>query len=391
MKKRFEFIDATRALFAFQGVLFHALLPYREDKASAIKSPETLDGVSVVVTWLHSFRMQGFFLISGVLCWQLLQRQGATEYVRSRAIRLALPFVTVFLTVNVAERAMHKRFNPHVPSEAGAFDVGHLWFIAYLFLFALALPLVSWIIRRRRLEAISRWCSAVTLERQLPVILALCAAATVLGARTSTQWWYSTHLGFLQPVNLLLGASYFLVGAFVAGGDRVELLARRPSPGYWFGAIFGWLAIGAIGDTLTGGSHSASAILEHIYGIFVLRILFWAAGQMFAQLPRTELNSAVDATMTIYLLHHAIVVSGALLMLSVPWHPGVEILLLLFFGLSLPFVFHERVIRRVPLASLLLNGSRRAPQVPQAVPAAAPVLRTYQLTSKQSRRANATL
>ena len=71
--------------------------------------------------------------------------------------------------------------------------------------------------------------------------------------------------------------------------------------------------------------------------------------------PAAQVDRIVDASFTIYLLHHPIIYGLATIGLLVHWPPLLEFLMICLVTLVLSYVAH-RLIRLSPLALFLFNG-----------------------------------
>src|SRR5262245_10079319 len=91
---RLDYLDAVRAFALVLGVVFHASLaftPWFMGWAVQDVSTSPLAGIFILVC--HAFRMEVFFLISGFLAHRTLGRSGWKNFVRSRALRIGVPFI----------------------------------------------------------------------------------------------------------------------------------------------------------------------------------------------------------------------------------------------------------------------------------------------------------
>jgi peptidoglycan/LPS O-acetylase OafA/YrhL len=76
---RFPALDAVRAVAMLFGVALHALIPYMEQPVPHLLWPVREPGglaFDAVYWWIHGFRVQLFFLISGVLAAASLAKVG---------------------------------------------------------------------------------------------------------------------------------------------------------------------------------------------------------------------------------------------------------------------------------------------------------------------------
>lgn len=126
-----------------------------------IKSEEKSQLLRWIMIWLHHWRMPLLFFISGAGTYFALRRRSFAGYAGERVKRLFIPLVFgMFVIVppqiyyerisngivfeNYAD--FYKSVFDFVPYPKGSFSWHHLWFIAYLFLYALiSIPLFRWL------------------------------------------------------------------------------------------------------------------------------------------------------------------------------------------------------------------------------------------------------
>ena len=114
-------------------------------------------GAAGIYYVIHMFRMSAFFLMAGFFGRMLVERRGATGFVKDRLKRVAVPlfrFGPVVLLLGLAgwalgalphggqplSSALEEAVAAPQGERAGRVDIAHLWFLYYLLIFyALAL------------------------------------------------------------------------------------------------------------------------------------------------------------------------------------------------------------------------------------------------------------
>lgn len=98
---RYHAIDALRALAMFLGVVLHAALSFMQTPIPFTPKQDASRWMvfDFGVTFIHSFRMQLFFVVAGIFTALVLQRRALREFVAGRAKRIVLPLAgaAVFL------------------------------------------------------------------------------------------------------------------------------------------------------------------------------------------------------------------------------------------------------------------------------------------------------
>jgi peptidoglycan/LPS O-acetylase OafA/YrhL len=170
---RLHYLDWLQVLAVLGVFLFHALHPFDDVADWHINNTES----SLMATFfLGFFRLWGmpfFFLMAGATSWFSLRRRTAGRYVRERVTRLLVPFIVGSLILtpiqayyelthigwwkggSIVEFILSSEartyfytehisltFSPEIFGRVGY----HLWFVGFLFAFALiALPVFLWL------------------------------------------------------------------------------------------------------------------------------------------------------------------------------------------------------------------------------------------------------
>ena len=121
MTERYHSLDALRAGAMVLGLVLHAGLVYTEPAIVANLLPgqdpfAPTGAVFALTVWIHLWRMPLFFLLAGFFAQMVLERGGASAFLKDRAIRV-LATCLIFVAIHNA-----------LSSQAfGTLD--HLWFI----------------------------------------------------------------------------------------------------------------------------------------------------------------------------------------------------------------------------------------------------------------------
>src|SRR5256886_11615632 len=148
---RLDYLDATRAFALVLGIVFHACLSFMLIFMGwAVQDVSTSPLVAMFMTVSHSFRMETFFLLAGFFSHLTFHLNCAGQSVRSRVLRIAVPFVVGWFIlhplvvsgwimgsaslrgdVNVWAGLLGG-FQSLSTLPAGIFPASHLWFLSYL-------------------------------------------------------------------------------------------------------------------------------------------------------------------------------------------------------------------------------------------------------------------
>lgn len=203
---RLDYLDATRAFALVLGIVFHACLSFMPVFMGwAVQDVSTSPLVTMFMTVSHSFRMEAFFLLAGFFSHLTFHRKGAGEFLRSRLLRIAVPFVvgwfllrplvisgwimgSASLRGDVDVRAgLVGGFETLSTLPNGIFAGSHLWFLYYM---ALITTLV--LVARGLLTATGSWKDA--LVRRADTLVAWLAnspfSLLILAVPTAIALWF---------------------------------------------------------------------------------------------------------------------------------------------------------------------------------------------------------
>lgn len=385
---RLDFLDAARAFALVLGVVFHGCLSFAPVFMGwAVQDVSTSPWVSRFVTLSHSFRMELFFLIAGWLGRRSLHRQGMASFVRTRLVRLGLPFVVGWfllrplLVSGWILGGASMRGEVDVPAAlwggllslstlpAGILTGSHLWFLYYLLAVtglalaaraALGMKCLRGIPWLRWGDAVAAWSVRWPWA---PLGLALPTAMALLCMRS---WGMDTPDQSLLPHIPVLAVygGCFALGWFL---DRREAspddLARGMWP-RWIQAGIGSAVVLGLAGLEADPAHAwhGPARVGHAvgYGVTLWSLVFLTLGAFRRRLPAPNavVRYVADASYWIYLMHLPLVVwlQVAVAEWPIPWPFKLGLVSGVTLGMAL--LSYDVMVRSTFLGGLL-NGRRR--------------------------------
>jgi len=283
---RLHYIDWLRVLAILGVFLFHSSCVFN-DYNFHIKNTEQSSTITIIQSFFFPWGMPLFFVIAGAGTWLALRRRTSGQYVKERSGRLLVPFVvgSVLLSpVQLYFEWSHKvqtgvfdgsfiQFSGSLPwgpnSRIFAVAGYHLWFLGFLFLFALlTLPLFRWFQGESGMRFVS-WLGRICQHRGGILVLVLLPLTARLGLQPFFLYehdWadFSFLLAFFingyvvisderlriavwrdWPVTLTVGTLAFLGAMAISlstGGFDIEAVPRSPMDFVWWGlaVTFGW-------------------------------------------------------------------------------------------------------------------------------------------------------
>ncbi len=222
-------LQKIRGLLAFLGVVLHSSAFYGATSGN-FKTDQPANPLPVLVHVIHSFRMEVFFLLSGLTLAYLHSRQTPSHLMRQRMSRLGTPLVLslVFLIVPLIMLSEGRPGAYAIPRFALPVNENwffHLWFLRDLLLFTfLSCWFAQWSNRKnirpgdflsQRVGGIGFWAL-------------VCVASLVVPALSKLFPWLRENLAIVgQPVALLQNGIFFCAGSLLAKHPKALLQLER--------------------------------------------------------------------------------------------------------------------------------------------------------------------
>ena len=140
--QREYFLDAIRAYLMLLGIPFHLSLIYSNNHWAVNSSHPSL-AFTLLNDFIHAFRMQVFFVISGYFSFMLYQRYERRRWLQVRLERVVIPLVTAIPLITIPQFFLLKNYTNKL-QDWDSFTiyqkiniaiwevVSHLWFLLTL-------------------------------------------------------------------------------------------------------------------------------------------------------------------------------------------------------------------------------------------------------------------
>jgi peptidoglycan/LPS O-acetylase OafA/YrhL len=170
---RLHYLDWLQVLAILGVFLFHAVHPFDDLADWHIKNAQRSALATFFIGFFNLWGMPFFFLMAGATSWFSLRRRTVNRYIRERVTRLLIPFIlgSIVLTPiqayfelthkgwwkggSIVEFILSAEVRTYFYTEYHPITLGpeifgtlgyHLWFVGFLFAFALiALPVFLWL------------------------------------------------------------------------------------------------------------------------------------------------------------------------------------------------------------------------------------------------------
>ncbi len=393
-KTRYHDLDALRSCAMLLGIVIHGLLSFMPIPLPMVpqdinQNPEIY---GYIFNFIHGFRMQLFFLISGFFTAMLWRKQGLRNLLKHRAKRILFPLIifapiTCILMIAVmlsyaefpVSGAAADKFSGLASHTLGLLVIGimapvtgHLWFLYYLVWLILGFAVVVKLIEKFQIRSISAttirepwlWLIPITLFPQLLNGLGgMGMGVDVIGP--------DTFGGLIPwPPQLIYYAIFFGFGAICFGREEFD-----QSMGLRWQACFilsipalllamYWIVLRNAAFKMGWNGNQSEIIWYHfltnLCQVFYVWLMVFGFIGFFREFFSNE-NKMVryisDASYWIYIMHMPLIVILQFWVSKWPYPSMVKFLFICILTVGVLLVIYEYAIRYTWVGTML-NGKR---------------------------------
>ena len=364
---RYEFLDWLRVIAILLLLFFHTGMLF-VGWGWHITNAETIPGLQLPMDLAHRLRMPLLFVIAGAGMWFALQRRSGKSFAGERTLRLLVPaIIGMFLIVppqvyieRIADGDWHggyldffaQRVLQFQPYPAGDFSWHHLWFIIYLFVYAmLLLPLMLWwrsFCQRRARPALRPGAWLLLLALPLGVNEALLKPYFPETHNLTSDWYILIHYLLLTVYGFVLATSPG-IWDWLAGFRRRALTIALT------------ITLGGLTLIEIGVIHRDTAVDSVLANAFTWTWLmtFLGFGRHYLSFGNRLLSWARDASYPVYILHQTVIIVLAYFVIQLPWSPWTKYWVILVATLVICVLAYELLLRRFALLRLAFGIKTR--------------------------------
>lgn len=366
--QREYFLDSIRAWLMLLGIPFHISLIY-SSHVWHVNSAESSWWLTLFNDFIHSFRMQVFFVISGYFSYMLFLRYPLKRWWKVRVERVGIPMLTAIPLLTLPQFIMlqyvkGKADTWHTLSLYEKYNtlawelVSHLWFLLVL----VVMTTVSlWVFSRmrHRLSTQSGKFLANISWGKLSVLFLLLGIAYAALRRTLLIVYspiLSDGLFNFVVMQTLFYLPFFVIGALAFVHPKLKALFTTPSRGCTLGAALAFVAY-LLNQRYGSGDawmYETESVITMVLGLWMVNVVF-ALGHRLLNFKSARVTYFVNASLFIYLVHHPLTLFfGAYIT------PHISSNLLgfiagLVFVVGIAIVLYE-IHLRIPLLRFLFSG-----------------------------------
>lgn len=327
------------------GLFFHCGLIYGSGQDWRVVSDETMSVIKFIANFIHHFRMEAFYLVSGFF-YLLILCKGRDSFLKDRLVRALVPMLVIGLTLNVMMNLLsyNRTYDWGVDYFINGKWLGHLWFLGNLIVyFMVSIPISKLIAEKTKTLSIAQFYL---------VIFGLISVA-LIGNAVAKHYEWSTVL-FVNFGYLFYFYPFFLMGvvAYAAKNHFYTLISIKKMP-FFLAAYAVMQGVAKIDIGLTLAQIDLIKQVSH----FPLMVSTFSFLNFIGDRESRAIKLFSDASYTIYLLHQPLIILFYVAFFdSIRLGAMTEYLLLIASVFAASLLFHLLVVEKSATARLLVNG-----------------------------------
>jgi len=363
--EREYFLDSIRACLMLLGVPFHVSLIYSSQKW-AVNSSEASLWLTTLNDFIHAFRMQVFFVISGYFSYMLYLRYQPQRFLKVRLERVGIPMLTAVPLITLPQFFMLKALTTKYADwgTLPLYDkfnnlmwelISHLWFLlVLLILTTLGMITFRWLRDQKR---------NIDYQQVGWSKLALGLVVWCLLWGGFRRIVFYTHPALLSDalfnfvvMQTLFYLPFFMLGALSWKHQALKQLFVRVNPVLFIGAVL--LLVAYIVNQRTssgeGWLYELDALISSMMGLCMLNVCY-SLGHKLLNSHSPRIMYLVNASLFIYLVHHPLTLLYGIYVTPVLHNNTLGFLLGLVMVFGVSFTLYELHLR-VPVLRFLFSG-----------------------------------
>ncbi|ELY5931116.1 glucans biosynthesis protein MdoC [Cronobacter turicensis] len=362
------FLDSIRAWLMLLGIPFHISLIYSTHQWH-VNSLTPSVGLTLFNDFIHAFRMQVFFVISGYFSYMLFLRYPRKRWWKVRVERVGIPMLTAIPLLTLPQFLMlqyvkgrtetwqtlsgYEKFNTLVWELTS-----HLWFLLVLVVFTtLGLLIFQWV--KNAPEAKSAALAERLALGKLSALFLLFGVAFAALRRLIFIVYapiLSDGLFNFVVMQTLFYSPFFILGALAFKHASLKNRFTTFSPGCALGAAAAFVAY-LLNQRYGSGDawmYETDNVISMLMGLWMVNVVF-SLGHRLLNFKSARVTYFVNASLFIYLVHHPLTLFFGAYITPHIHSNALGFIAGLVFVIGIAVVLYEAHLR-IPLLRFLFSG-----------------------------------
>jgi glucan biosynthesis protein C len=343
------------------GIVLHTCAALSPSQYWIVTYKASASWADAINMGIHYFRMPLFFIISGFFTIYVFTKKGLWQSISGRVQRILIPLICTLFTLNVIERMFVSSYTEY-PYQ-GFFNVSHLWFLvnlfAYLLIVIVFFRLLKWLANTRVINSI--------IGQYLIVVMSPIVYIAVLSINYVVEILYAP-VSIINSLYILLEYLHlYILGALIAFNSKLLDNMIKACQRYIGLSVvaFSILYVGQSQGILVAESSTLSkVVLEYLTSIIQIFVCISLLGLSKIVLSRANgiLKEVADASYTIYLFHHLLIICLITLFNLLPYTiPAVlTFMLVVIVAYVVTLSIHVYIIKTSAILLYLYNGKHQS-------------------------------
>ncbi|WP_421081807.1 glucans biosynthesis protein MdoC [Serratia fonticola] len=363
------FLDSIRAYLMLLGIPFHLSLIY-SSHSWAVNSATPSFSLTVLNDFIHAFRMQVFFIISGYFSYMLYERYDSHRWLKVRLERVAIPLLSSIPLITLPQFFLLKNytdkltgwddFTPYQKINVAVWElVSHLWFLLTLCLLTCACFYLFKKIKAIKTSMAPQPINKMTNLSNISLWFLLYAFIYCVFHRIiliTAPHLLSNGLFNFVVMETLFYLPFFIVGAYAFKYPWLKAVFLKPSWPAVLGSLLLFVAYMLNQKLLAHSSFGfeLEIMIKAVLGVLMANVVF-AFGHALLDFHSPRITYLVNASLFIYLVHHPLTLIYGAFMTPLIDNNLLGFLLGLVFVFACAFLLYE-LHKRIPLLRFLFSG-----------------------------------
>ncbi|ECC8923968.1 glucans biosynthesis protein MdoC [Salmonella bongori] len=361
------FLDSIRAWLMLLGIPFHISLIY-STHSWHVNSTAPSWWLTLFNDFIHAFRMQVFFVISGYFSYMLFLRYPLKRWWKVRVERVGIPMLTAIPLLTLPQFIMlqfvkGKTENWHTLSFYEKYNslvwelISHLWFLLVLvILTTVSIGIFTWF--QNRAEKSQQHSTDISL-----VTLSFIFLLLGIGYAAIRRTIFIVYPAILSDgmfnfivMQTLFYVPFFILGALAFIHPGLKARFTTPSRGCTLAAAAAFVAylLNQRYGSGDGWMYETESVITMLMGLWMVNVVF-SLGYRLLNFQSARVTYFVNASLFIYLVHHPLTLFFGAYITPHITSNLLGFLCGLIFVIGIALILYE-IHLRIPLLKFLFSG-----------------------------------
>lgn len=361
------FLDSIRAWLMLLGIPFHISLIY-STHSWHVNSAAPSWWLTLFNDFIHAFRMQVFFVISGYFSYMLFLRYPLKHWWKVRVERVGIPMLTAIPLLTLPQFILlqyvkEKTENWPTLSAYEKYNtlawelISHLWFLLVLvILTTVSIGIFTWF--QKRQETSKPRPAAISLAKLSLIFFLLGVAYAAIRRIIFIVYPAILSDGMFNFIVMqtLFYVPFFILGALAFIHPDLKARFTTPSRGCTLGAAVAFIVY-LLNQRYGSGDawmYETESVITMVMGLWMVNVVF-SLGHRLLNFQSARVTYFVNASLFIYLVHHPLTLFfGAYITPHISSNL-IGFLCGLIFVMGIALILYE-IHLRIPLLKFLFSG-----------------------------------